>query len=217
MPSLRNHNKEEKRGEEGKKSFSSSLKKHLIEWGVLIAIIAVLYATGLHTPIIGTLQKGLLATGLIKPEIPESTVTAGYPDAHPGFYFADENGRTQSLDLYRGKVIFLNVWATWCPPCIAEMPSIQALYDSVHENDDIVFLLVSIDEEFRLAEQFMINQELNMPIVHFRGKAPGVYDSGVVPTTYVISKDGKLMMEKQGFAKYDTPEFEEFLIELASI
>ncbi|PWN07933.1 TlpA family protein disulfide reductase [Rhodohalobacter mucosus] len=202
---------------EGTKKKSSSLKRNLIEWGILIGVIVILYATGLHTPLIGTLQKGLLATGLIKPDIPESTVTAGYPDADPGFYFADESGRTQSLDLYRGKVIFLNVWATWCPPCIAEMPSIQALYDNVSDNDDIVFLLVSVDENFDIAQRFMENRELSMPIVHFRGKAPGTYESGVVPTTYVISKDGKLMMEKQGFAKYDTPEFEQFLMELAGI
>ena len=199
----------------GEQKKPSSLKRNLIEWGLLIGVIVILYATGLHTPVIGTLQKGLLATGLIKPDIPESTATAGYPEADTGFYFADEGGRTQSLELYRGKVVFLNVWATWCPPCIAEMPSIQALYDSVKGNEDIVFLLVSVDENFETAEQFMERRELTMPIVHFRGKAPGTYDSGVVPTTYVISKDGKLMMEKQGFAKYDTPEFEEFLIELA--
>jgi thiol-disulfide isomerase/thioredoxin len=195
----------------------TSIRRTLIEWGVLLGVILVLYATGLHTPVIGTLQKGLLATGLIKPDIPESTVTAGYPDADPGFYFADETGRTKSLAEYRGEVVFLNVWATWCPPCIAEMPSIQALYDQVGDDESISFLLVSVDEDFETARRFMERRNLTMPIVHFRGKAPGTYESGVVPTTYVISKDGKLIMEKQGFAKYDTPEFEQFLRELAGL
>lgn len=195
----------------------TSIRRTLIEWGIILGVILALYATGLHTPVIGTLQKGLLATGFIKPDIPESTVTAGYPVADPGFYFTDETGRTKSLEEYRGGVIFLNVWATWCPPCIAEMPSIQALYDRVGDHENISFLLVSVDEEIETAHRFMESRNLSMPIVHFRGKAPGTYDSEVVPTTYVISKDGKLMMEKQGFAKYDTPEFEQFLIELAEL
>lgn len=199
------------------KKKKTSLRRTLTEWGVLLGVILLLYATGLHTPVIGTLQKGLLATGLIKPDIPESFDTAGFPNADPGFYFADENGQTQSLEEFRGKVVFLNVWATWCPPCIAEMPSIQALYDEVGDHESISFLLVSVDKDFETARRFMERRNLAMPIVHFRGKAPGTYESGVVPTTYIISKDGKLLMEKQGFAKYDTPEFEQFLRELAEI
>lgn len=201
----------------GKPKKSFSWKRTFIEWGVIIGVLIILYATGLHTPVIGTLQKGLLATGFIKPSIPESTATEGFPDADPGFYFTDETGTTRSLADYRGNVIFMNVWATWCPPCIAEMPSIQALYDSMKDRENVIFLLVSVDEDFSKAEQFMERRKLDMPIVHFRGKAPGTYQSGVVPTTYVISKDAKLILEKQGFAKYDTPEFEQFLIELAQL
>jgi len=190
-------------------------KRSLIEWGAIIGVIAFLYITGLHTTVIGTLQKGLLATGLIKPDIP--TVTDTFPDANRDFYMADEDGQVISLAHFDGEVVFMNIWATWCPPCIAEMPSINKLYQQFGESDNVKFVLVSMDDEFDKAKQFMEKRGFDMPIYHYRTKVPGTYESNVIPTTYVISGDGKLMLEKQGLAKYDTPEFEQFLRDLAEI
>ena len=197
------------------KSKKEKRKKSLIEWGVIIGVIAFLYFTGLHTQVIGTMQRGLLATGLIKPDIPSMTDT--FPEASREFYFADESGSVISLGHFEGEVVFMNIWATWCPPCIAEMPSIHALYNTFSEYDNVNFLLVSMDEDFDKAKEFMSRRGYEMPIYHFRRKAPGTYQSQVIPTTYVISSDGRLMLEKQGLAKYDTPEFEAFLRELAEI
>jgi thiol-disulfide isomerase/thioredoxin len=199
--------------EEDKKS--KKRKRNLIEWGLIIGLIAFLYITGLHTQVIGTMQRGLLATGLIKPDIPSITDT--YPNANMEFYFSDETGSVRSLGNYEGEVIFMNIWATWCPPCIAEMPSIHKLYNQFSENDNVRFLLVSMDDDFEKAKAFMENRSFDMPVYHFRGKAPGTYESQVIPTTYIISGDGKLVMEKKGLAKYDTPEFEQFLRDLAAL
>ena len=190
-------------------------KRSIIEWGAIIGVIAFLYFTGLHTTVIGTLQKGLLATGLIKPSIPSITDT--FPEANRDFYMADEVGQVISLGHFDGEVVFMNIWATWCPPCIAEMPSINRLYQQFGESDNVKFVLVSMDDEFDKAKQFMEKRGFDMPIYHYRTKVPGTYESNVIPTTYVISGDGKLMMEKQGLAKYDTPEFEQFLRDLAEI
>ena len=187
----------------------------MIEWGLIIGLIAFLYLTGLHTQVIGTMQRGLLATGLIKPDIP--SVTDSFPNANMEFYFSDETGSLRSLGNYEGEVIFMNIWATWCPPCIAEMPSIHKLYNQFNENDNVRFLLVSMDDDFEKAKAFMSNRNFNMPVYHFRGKAPETYQSQVIPTTYIISGDGKLVMEKKGLAKYDTPEFEQFLRDLAEL
>jgi thiol-disulfide isomerase/thioredoxin len=190
-------------------------KRSLIEWGAIIGVIAFLYFTGLHTTVIGTLQKGLLATGLIKPSIP--SITDSFPEANRDFYMADEDGQVISLAHFEGEVVFMNIWATWCPPCIAEMPSINKLYRQFGESDNVKFVLVSMDDDFDKAKEFMEKRGFDMPIYHYRTKVPGTYESSVIPTTYVISGDGKLMMEKQGLAKYDTPEFEQFLRDLSEI
>ena len=197
------------------KSKSKSWKRSLIEWGVFILIAATLYLTGYHTQVIGTAQRGLLATGLITPsyEIDEESMR----DAGTEFYFADESFETKSIALYRGKVVFLNIWASWCPPCIAEMPSIASLYEQVKDDEDIEFILVSMDEDFEKAKAFMQSRDLDMPIYHYRGRDREIYSSDLIPTTYVITPDGRIAMEKQGMAKYDSPEFVEFLEKLKEL
>jgi len=192
---------------------SRSRKRSYIEWGVLIGIFVLLYATGWHTQVIGTMQRGMLATGLITPNIPGELEE--FEDVSREYYFADEDARVQSLARYEGDVIFMNVWATWCPPCIAEMPSIYSLYNKFNEEDNVTFLLVSVDEDFEKAKEFMAARDFSIPIYHFRTRAPGTYESSAIPTTYVITPDGKLAFKKEGLAKYDTPEFEQFLRDLA--
>lgn len=200
---------EENKSEQRKKGRFSNRRRALTEWGIIVAVFVILYATGLHAPVLGTLQQGLLTTGLIKPSIPEGGEV--FPEASPAFYFADENGQVMSLDDYRGQVILMNVWATWCPPCIAEMPSLHRLYQGFKGDPEIAFLFVSMDEDIEKAHRFMESRGFDLPVVHFRSKARGSYESTVIPTTYVITKDFRLALEKRGLAKYDTDEMREFL------
>ena len=190
-------------------------RRSLIEWSVFIFIAAALYVSGYHTQVIGFAQRGLLATGLITPsyEINEKQMR----DAGTEFYFTDESFETKNIAQYRGKVVFLNIWASWCPPCIAEMPSIASLYDQLKNDDDVVFLLVSMDENFDDAKQFMTSRDFNMPIYHYRGRDRENYPSDLIPTTYVITPDGRIAMEKKGMAKYDSPEFVEFIEKLKEL
>ena len=200
-----------------KESKEKSRKRTLIEWGIFILIAATLYLTGYHTQVIGTVQRGLLATGLIKPSYSYQVDPAKMSDAGTEFYFADAEGVTRNLGRYRGKVVFLNVWASWCAPCIAEMPSIESLYSDLKNDSDVAFLLVSVDEDFEDAKNFVESRDLDLPIYHYRGKNPEIFDSSVVPTTYVITPTGKLAMKKQGMAKYDSPQFVEFLEKLKQL
>lgn len=193
------------------KTNSKSEKNYrsIIEWGIIIVVILVLYFTGWHTQVIGTLQRGILATGLITPSIPDSLESA--KTANPDFYFTDETGTVKSLNDFKGDVIFLNIWATWCSPCIAEMPSIHSLHNHFKDSENISFVLVSMDEDFKKAVDFMRKRDYDLPIYHYKTKAPGTYQSTVIPTTYIISQDSKIVLEKRGLAKYDTKEFKTFL------
>ncbi|MGM0460640.1 MAG: redoxin domain-containing protein [Bacteroidota bacterium] len=203
---------EKRKAGEGSAQKKKSGKRGWIELAVIVAIASILYITGLHTEVIGTLQRGLLATGIIQPSYVVEPETMR--DAGTEFYFAGEDGVTQNLDAYRGKVVFLNVWASWCPPCIAEMPSIESLYEDMQPDDEVAFLLISVDENFEDAKDFINSRDLDLPVYHFRGKDREVFDSDVVPTTYVITPSGKIAMEKKGMAKYDTDNFKEFLDKL---
>lgn len=121
----------------------------------------------------------------------------------------DVNGKVTSLDALRGKPIFLNFWATWCPPCIAEMPSINKLHKKL--GNEVAFVIVSVDNEFETAKSFIDRKGYDFPIYTLAGKLPQMYQSSSIPTTFVIDSKGHLVMMHKGMADYGDEEFLEFL------
>lgn len=107
----------------------------------------------------------------------------------------------QSIDLknYEGKTIFLNFWATWCKPCIFEMPSMKRVQDSLSKNG-IVFLLASNESSDEIRE-FEKNYNYNFNYT----KVVNLEELGVqgLPTTYIISPEGKLVFSETGYRKWD--------------
>lgn len=197
--------------EQEKKSPNQFIKA-IKEWGIILGIFGILYVTGLHTEVIGGLQRVLLSTGILRPdtEIDVSDIKK----ANYNMPLISLDGDRTSLREFEGKTIFLNFWATWCPPCIAEMPNIQDLYEDLSNEENIVFVMLSLDEDPEKARSFMERKEFTMPVYFLTGRQPGVYNSTVVPTTYIISPDGDIVMEKRGMAKYNTSGFKDFLLSL---
>lgn len=189
----------------GKKS---SFKKELREWGILLGIIATLYFTGLHVPVIGNLQRVLLWTGLMSPDT--ELLESEYRSANYNLPLLSLDDTVTTLEEFKGKTIFLNFWATWCPPCIAEMPNIQSLYEDV-ASDSIKFVMVSLDEDHQRARNYLDRKEYTFPVYFLNGRKPGTYNSTVVPTTYIISPNGDIVSERRGMANYNTSTFKEFL------
>jgi thiol-disulfide isomerase/thioredoxin len=189
----------------------STFKKELIQWGLIFLVGAILYGTGYHTEVIGKLQSVILYTGLFQPDVEES-IQHGYL-ADYDMPLLTINGEHTSLSEFEGKTIFLNFWATWCPPCIAEMPNIQALYNDL-DNEDIVFVMASLDRDPQKAWDFTNRKEFTFPVYSVIRK-PRVYDTSMVPTTYVISPNGTIVMKHAGMAKYNTYDFKAFLTDIA--
>lgn len=194
---------------------NKKLKKNLIEYGVIGAIALTLYLTGLHTEVIGFIQRGILATGLMKPDVEQSAEAAQHnedPAADYDLKMVDQEGKLVSLEQFRGKVIFLNFWATWCPPCVAEMPGINKLYNQV-KDENIVFLMLSVDENFQKAVDYSKKKGYDFEVYRPAG-IPSSYSSQSLPTTYIISADGKLVLTNIGMGDYNTDEFRQFLASL---
>ncbi|UII30570.1 TlpA family protein disulfide reductase [Fulvivirga ulvae] len=187
------------------------MKKQLREWGIFLALGLFLYFTGLYTDVAALAQRAILSTGLItadtKLENPEK--------ADFNFTLQALDGQTVKFEDFKGKVIFLNVWATWCAPCIAEMPGIQDLYNKI-DNKDIVFVMLSMDDSIEKPKRFIAKKEYTFPVYLPASRVPDVFRSPSIPTTYVISKDGKIVAKKVGMANYDTKSFRKFLNKQAS-
>ncbi len=204
-----------------KKKKKKSTKRTLLEYGIIALVALILYATGLHTEVIGFMQRGLLATGLITPKIEtphqnetnnELATTTTSNQADFNLTLMDEDGNTLSLADFKGKAIFMNMWATWCPPCIAEMPNINNLYKEMGR--EVAFVMVSLDDDFETAKAFNSRKGFDLPIYTLQSHRPAMYQSTTVPTTYVISADGQLMMTHKGMANYNTSKFKKFLEEI---
>jgi thiol-disulfide isomerase/thioredoxin len=192
-------------------------KRSLIEWGVIFAVGAMLYATGWHTEVLGTLQRGMLWTGLFDADTSQIDNIDGPMLSDRDFQFQMENtdGETISLSDFRGDVVFVNVWASWCPPCVAEMPTIETLYENVSQQENIRFILLSMDEERQKAIDFMEGKEFSMPYYFPAAGLPAEFRSQYLPTTYIISKEGQVIYKKEGIADYSSTNFAQWMVELA--
>lgn len=185
-----------------------SLKRELIEWGIFLGVIAVLFFTGWYKEVAGTLQGIILQTGIFKPQFHEDA--GDLPAASYDFTLINDAGLPVPFEEFRGKPVFINFWATWCPPCIAEMPDIQKLYDEVSD-DGIAFVMISLDEKEEKAVKFMERKGFTFPVYRLASRLPAVYESNSIPTTYVISPEGKIVMSRQGMADYFNQKMINFL------
>lgn len=185
-------------------------KKELKSWGLILSIFAFLYFTGLITPIMGGLQSLLLATGIKKPKITlvnKETQTFDYSGR-----FVDMEGKPVNLSNYKGKTVFINLWATWCPPCRAEMPHIEDMYQKVKDTENLEFLMIALDKEFQKSKKFIDDKEFTFPVVHASYGLNQSLQSESIPTTLVVNPSGEIIFYQEGMSNFDTEEFRNFLI-----
>ena len=175
-------------------------------------MIILLYATGLHTDVAAFAQRVVLATGIANPSI---EATSDQEKAAYDFTLDDPDGGTLDFEKVKGKVVFVNFWATWCAPCIAEMPSIQALSDRFKDNDEVVFVMINVENDHDKATKFMDKKEFTFPY-YFpnRTQIPKVYESRSIPTTFVLNKQGYIAYKKVGMANYSASSFTRFIDKL---
>lgn len=143
-----------------------------------------------------------------------TTVPAGKLAAP--FALEDLNGRLVTLGDLRGKIVFLNVWATWCGPCREEMPSIETLYDDFKDNKDLVILAISQDTQGRSAvEPYVEKNGYHFEVLlDPENKVGESYDVGGVPETFIIDRDGRIVAHHMGAFDWSSADFRAALREL---
>lgn len=126
----------------------------------------------------------------------------------PDFTLPGLDGKQVSLHGLRGKVVFVNIWATWCTSCVEEMPSMQTLYRKFGKEDNFEILAVSIDEDGSGAvAPFMKKHGLTFPaLMDTEGAMKASYGITGVPETYIVDKNGEIVMKFLGPADWATPD-----------
>ena len=184
-------------------------------WAIFIGIFFLLKVTGLGSEISVLTQSALLKAGVMDVN-PEGT-TAKEQTFSYDFTVRDLDGKKLNMKDLKGKVIFLNLWATWCGPCRVEMPSIQSLYNDV-DKDKVAFVMLSLDQEDQRSKisKFIDDKEFTFPVYLPASPLPNLLRVNTIPTTFIISPDGKVKSKKVGMANYDTEDMRAFLKDLSA-
>lgn len=122
------------------------------------------------------------------------------------FSLVDKNGKQINLKDYQGKTVVLNFWASWCPPCIAEMPSIQTFYNEINK-EDVKLVLVALDRDFNKSIKFMDKHEYSMPYYRPTSNLPAQFDVRGIPVTYIIDGSGEIVITHSGMSDFSSSEF----------
>jgi len=112
------------------------------------------------------------------------------------------NGKTQTLEPFRGRVMVINAWATWCEPCVAELRSFAALRAAVPDTS-LVFVMVAAQRREPVAE-FVRRRRLTLPVYLEATPAPAAYRFDAVPTTWIIDRAGRIAWQHRGAMRWDT-------------
>ncbi|WP_313091739.1 MULTISPECIES: TlpA family protein disulfide reductase [Bacteroidota] len=157
--------------------------------------------------------RQLMATGLFNASMDKKDAGTAN-QANTDFDFTDEKGNVQNTASLRGKVVFINFWASWCPPCRAEFPSIETLYTQFKDNPDMVFLTINEDNDPAAGKAYLEKEKFSVPMYQSSGNVPAAIYSGSLPTTVVLDKNGKVRLHHAGFANYASDKFVKQIEEL---
>ena len=196
--------------------------------GALLVLMGVMMFTGWMNGVTGylsqfgasTTQPAASSSVAAAPSAPQATVApeassansadSAAPVPAPDFTLVDQNGETHTLSDYKGKVVFLNFWATWCPPCKDEMPDIEALYEEQGLNaGDVVVLGIAnpktdeypnnSDGTVQDVTDFLSQNGYTYPVVmDTTGEVFSAYGITAFPTTFMIDKDGNIFGYARG-------------------
>jgi peroxiredoxin len=124
----------------------------------------------------------------------------------PAWELVGLDGKNVSSDTYKGKIMILNFWATWCPPCRAEIPDFMKLHET-YKDKNVVVLGVSLDSGLGPVKRFVRTQKLNYPVLMGNGKLVAELGNfSAIPQTFIIDEEGRIHTQFRGLVKFEELE-----------
>lgn len=174
---------------------------------ILFVLFALFLFSPYGLPVRAFLIKGvsMVTTRLFDLELDpeERTVVKEYR-----WQLVNSEGKPLDFRSQRGKVVLVNFWATWCPPCVAEMPSMQELYEDY--GDRVEFMFVARDDKEKV-ESFVLKKDYTFPVYFERSSPPSELRSNSLPTTYLIDRSGSIRVQKVGAADWNSSRVRELI------
>ena len=183
------------------------MKKNFLIWGIaLILIVVAIFVTNGYT------KENAKTKPQDSSQNKISTIDASKGKEAIDFTLTDLEGNKVSLKDYRGKNVYLNFWATWCPPCRSEMPEIEKVYQQ-YKDKGLVVLAVDLGEDKDTVKNFIKENNYNFKVLLDSDQSIAEqYNISAIPVSYFIDKDGKIVAKKVGALKEE--EMQSYLKEL---
>ncbi|WP_281541612.1 TlpA family protein disulfide reductase [Maribacter aestuarii] len=169
------------------------MKKRIFKSGsiLLLLLVALVLIPQTRRPI-----KRAINTVRVKLFLPPiNSVNVGDELTPFTYQLTNLEGDLNPIDIGKGRVTFISYWATWCPPCIVELPSIQELYNDYGAKIDFVLIT---KEKPEVVERFLKKKQLNLPVVFPNMETPESLLERSIPTNYLIDQTGKVVMKEKG-------------------
>ncbi len=132
----------------------------------------------------------------------------------PNFTLNNIEGKTVSLNGFRGDVVFLNFWATWCAPCKEEMPSMEALHKRYKKRGLSILAISSYERKQKVYDYIKKNSYTFSVLLDTYGSVAKQYKASFVPTTFLIDRSGRIVGKVLGNREWDSPSAYNFIEEL---
>lgn len=146
--------------------------------------------------------------------VPQTLPKIEQPFVAPDFTLAGENGKTYHLADYRGQVVVINFWATWCPPCRQEMPSMERMWHKI-KGKGVTVLAINVGENADIIFEFLGQYPLTFPIpMDLDGTVIQQYPVTGLPTTYIVNPQGMVTHRAVGSREWDDPKLYEQLLRM---
>ena len=186
----------------------SPRSRKILRWVIVVSLGILFIAIQTHPGTATFFQRLFLGSGAFEPGKFMEEKTRKPADF--SLQLRDMEGTIRNLKDFRGSVIFLNFWATWCPPCRAEMPGIVELYTDLRESD-IQFFLVSLDKDDESIQSYKRKNGFDVPFYRPAGTVPASYGTSSIPVTVVIDRAGRVAFRHEGMASFNTRRFRDAL------
>lgn len=182
------------------------MKKSRIRNIIFVVIIALMIIPQTRTPIQVFIHKGL---ALISPSVVNESKRERILDYN--WQLQDNQGKTINFIDSKNKVVLINFWATWCPPCIAEMPSLDKLYGDYKDRVDFYFVS---NEKIEIIQGFMDKNKHGFKIYIPKTQYPEAFDVSSIPRTFLIDTQGNIIIDKTGAANWNSDKVRATIEEL---
>lgn len=174
-----------------------------------LIFIGMLYTTGFGISLRKKIKIELLGTGLIQPKLDSTPINGEFDFSGT---ILDNEGKEINISDFKGKTLFINIWASWCGPCRAEKPYINSLYEKVKDRENLEFLMIAKDDDFTKTKDYVNQNGFSFPIYHAHNGLNSSLETESIPMTLVINSEGKIIFSHTGMTNFNNEKFKNFLL-----